>query len=702
LKPAAAALLLALAGPAAGRAWAAAPAPVLLRYDLRPGDHLVYREKLDRAVSSTSVESRSEAEWESHVLVLAERAGSWRVGIQRNRTRADLVGYRENGRDRLESERASFAEALAKKGTAFAETSWLTPSGNALLPWSAAREATSERLPFFHEVEPLPVGPVGVGGSFTSPGVLPLPMKVAAAESVGGEDCLRLEGKGAGLAVRQWHCPSSGTLGRLEYDAEYGAPGGRPVKEQYRLERVSLSRGEAPATWLRDDRTRRGTLLALAATDRLDVAPDALYALLENGDADVQRLVLAVAWRHRLPAPPVDVLRRLHSSASPRVKALAERFLGPRPQPPSDLVRLAGAVREGGDLPAWSGEAGAGWGRQALLAQRAPGQVPGTTLRFMRTERFRGRPYVLHVPDEYRGDEPFPLVVLLGGGPGRAIPTAQTAQSSLDPLGSLAVFPQANGMWWEDEPAAAVAALLTEVLGDLNVDTDRVTLTGFSNGGTGALLYAARMPHRFAAVASLMGAGVPFYEDGPDRVDPAAIARLPFLFVHGDRDELIPDSASRRTVAAIEKARPDATAELHVLPGHGHDVVWGRDDGLTFPFLGRFVRDPFPKRVSLRARSLEYARAFWVEVMEKTGGTAEVDGTIEGASIALRTRNVKRLRLLLRRELVDLGQPVRVTVDGREEFAGPVAEDPALLLRSWRETGDPLLAHSAEIPLGVR
>jgi dienelactone hydrolase len=700
LIPAAAALLLALARPAG--APAASAAPVVLRYDLRPGDHLVYRQVLGRAVTSASVDSRSEAEWESHVLVLAERDGSWRVGIQRNRTRADLLAYRENGRDRLESERASFAESLAKRGTSFAETSWLTVSGSALLPWAAAREATSERLPFFHEVEPLPAAAVGVGGSFASPGLLGLPMKVAALESVGGEDCLRLEGGGPGLTVRQWHCPGSGTLGRLEYDAEYGGPGGRLVKEHFRLERVSLSRGEALASWLRDESTDRGALMALAAADRLDVAPEALYALLENPDAEVQRLVLAVAWRHRLPSPPADVLRRLSSSFAPPVKALAERFLNPRPDAAPDLVAVARAVRAGGELPAWSGPAGAGWGRQALLAQRAPGQMPGTTLRFMRDERFLGRPYVLHVPEDYRGDEPFPLVVMLGGGPGRAIPTAQTARPSLEALDTLAVFPQANGMWWEDEPASAVAALLAEVLRDLNVDTDRVTLTGFSNGGTGALLYAFRMPDRFAAVASLMGAGLPFYESGPDAIDARAIARLPFLFVHGDRDDLIPDQASRHTVAAIRKANPDAAAELHVLPGRGHDVVWGRDDGLTLPFLGRFARDPFPKRVSLRAHSLAYARAFWVEVIQKDGGTAEVDGTIEGASITLRTKHVKRLRLLLRRDLVDLTQPVRVTVDGREAFAGRVAEAPALLLRSWRDTGDPQLAHSAEIAVDVR
>jgi hypothetical protein len=110
--------------------------------------------------------------------------------------------------------------------------------------------------------------------------------------------------------------------------------------------------------------------------------------------------------------------------------------------------------------------------------------------------------------------------------------------------------------------------------------------------------------------------------------------------VHGDHDEIIPDWASRRTVEAMRKANPEAVAEMHALPGRPHDVVYGREDGLTFPFLERHVREPFPKQVSLRVRSLDYPRAFWLE-------------------------------------------------------------DPALLLRSWRETGDPQLAHSAEIVLAV-
>jgi dienelactone hydrolase len=713
--PAAAALLLAgatplLAGVSALLARradppspAAAPAPTVLRYDLRPGDHVVYRQWLRRAVRSPAVDSLSEMEWESHLLVLADRGGASRVGVQRNRTRADLQRYEEDGFDRLASERKAVAEALARRGTAFAEANWIAPSGAALLPWAAVREANSERLPFFHEVEPLPAGLVGPGEAFTSPGVLGLPMTAAGTETVAGEECLRLEGERGGLKLRHWHCAASGTLGRLEYRVAYDGPGGASVDESYRLERASLARGEPVDSWLGDARTVRGVLAALLASERLDLAPGALYARLDGAEPDVERLVLAVASRHRLPPPPAEPLRRLATSPSPRVAALASRFLAApaRPPEPGDLVRLAAAVRSGGALPAWGGPVGADWGREALLAQRAAGEVPGATLRFMRTGGFRGRPYVLHVPEDYRGDEPFPLVVVLGGGPGRAIPIAQTMRSALEARGEIFLFPQANGMWWEDEPSAAVFALLGEAVAELNVDTDRVTLTGVSNGGTGAILHAARAPHRFAAVASLMGGGLPFFERR-EPVPAAALARLPFLFVHGSRDEIIPAWASERTAGALRKANPAAVAEVHVLPDRPHDVFYGRDDDLALPFLARHVRDPFPRQVSLRVRTLDYPRAFWVEVLDKEGGVAEVDGRVEKGEVALRTKRVRKLRLLLRRELLDLAAPVRVTVDGREAFAGRVAEDPALLLRSWRETGDPQLAHSAEITLDVR
>jgi len=256
-------------------------------------------------------------------------------------------------------------------------------------------------------------------------------------------------------------------------------------------------------------------------------------------------------------------------------------------------------------------------------------------------------------------------------------------------------------MWWEDEPGAAFEALLDELLDELNVDTDRITLTGFSNGGTGTVLFASRLPDRFAAFASLMGGGLPFFENQTP-LDPAPLSRLPALFVHGDHDETIPSWASENTVKALRRANPDGTTELHVLPGRSHDVRIGFDDGLTLPFLERFTREPFARRVALRAARLEHARNGWLQVLDKGGGVAEVDGAVEGQSIVLRTRHVRRLRLRLRPELLDLSQPVRVTLDGREVWAGPVSVDGGLFLRSWRETRDPQLACAAEIVLDVK
>jgi hypothetical protein len=133
-------------------------------------------------------------------------------------------------------------------------------------------------------------------------------------------------------------------------------------------------------------------------------------------------------------------------------------------------------------------------------------------------------------------------------------------------------------------------------------------------------------------------------------------------------------------------------------------VVIGNDDGLTLPFFEGKKRDPFPKHVRFGTRTLQFARDFWVEVLAKDGGMAEVQAEIgTDGTVTVTSRRVKRLRLLLRRELLSPsaapGAPVVVRWNGREAFRGPFVEDCALLAASWKETGDPFLAHSFEVVL---
>jgi dienelactone hydrolase len=738
------------------------------RYDLRAGDRLVYRQRVERTVESPRVRFSTRAQWTNQVLVIAERAGGYRVGFQRNRVKAELLEYRQEGRDSLVRERPAFEERMAKRPTVFAEANWILPGGAAQLPWAAVREAASEVLPFLHEVEPLPAKPLVLGAAWERFDELGLSLKVTAIEKIEDiapledEECLRLEGADASrsLSLRSWFCPARGTMARLELTGTYPSPPDRRVGEQVSLELLERQRGEELGRWLAGPDTRRGVLAALLASESPlpgPVSAEGLWPLLETDDAALARQVLAVAHRHRLAAPSIPRLEALLSSPDPRLRVLVVRNLegmttsaarplveraladadafvqgaavqwvasrratGALPRTSSSaqevLPTLAekpwrflqgmGALtaltraRSGDTAPDWNCHDMPDWPERAMAVQLRAGHVPGATLRRMTTPPFTGRPYVLHVPEDYRGDEPFPLLVVLAGGPGRAIPTAQFTEDTLEPTGYLAAYPEARGMWWDESPAAAVRALISELLRTLDVDPNRVYLNGFSNGGSATYLYATRWTDRLAAASSLMGAGIHLVPDGAAMA--ANVAHLPFLFVHGDADQIIPVRATLATVKAIRRANPDAPVEERVLKGREHDVTLSNDGGFTLPFLEDRGRDPFPRRVSLRTRSTDEGRRYWVAVEAKDDGMAEVDAEIgEDNEIRVRTKRVRRLRLLLRREIVAGPKPVRVVWNGREVFTGPLGEDCALLARSWGEAADPFLAYSAELAFDV-
>jgi hypothetical protein len=151
----------------------------------------------------------------------------------------------------------------------------------------------------------------------------------------------------------------------------------------------------------------------------------------------------------------------------------------------------------------------------------------------------------------------------------------------------------------------------------------------------------------------------------------------------------------------VRRTASGARVELKILPGRPHDIFLGSDDGLVASFAERHVRDPFPRRVKLAMRDLAYPRRAWIEVLAKKEGVAEGEGEIgPDNGVRVKTRNVERLRLLLRRELFPGPGPIRVTWNGKAVFTGPLAEDAELLLRSGQASADPYLGWSMELPLG--
>ena len=73
--------------------------------------------------------------------------------------------------------------------------------------------------------------------------------------------------------------------------------------------------------------------------------------------------------------------------------------------------------------------------------------------------------------------------------------------------------------------------------------------------------------------------------------------------------------------------------------------------------------------------------------------TAEVDGQ----SIAITAENTKRLVVRLSDQLVNLDEPVSITVNGEEKFSGKVRRSAREIIRSLDQRGDPASAATASV-----
>jgi pimeloyl-ACP methyl ester carboxylesterase len=705
--------------------WAVADAaaqPMTLRYQLKPGDHLVYRERLVREVVSQESATQTRTEWITHVLVVEPGLGHFVVGFQRNRTSAELLLYSEKGRDRTRAERPAFDERMRGRRPSFAETNGLGPAGSATLPWSVAREWRSSLLPGPREIEPVPHNAITIGAAWTGTGPLPFRMGAARCKDRTDADCVLLEGTADVGRLQIWFSREHGIASKISLDTDYPTPLGAHQHEQLTFEIVERRRGESLEQWLETADLREGALAALQIAPTLPVPADRFYRLLAVDDPEVQRGTLAVAWRRGLDPPPADVLSRLLGSENPRVRTLATLLAG-RVATPAGLALVeragkdadwfvrAASTRAGGDVAslgrpdATGAGVQVGRGCEAKVEQwrreRSTGWQPvGATLRAMTAEGFEGWPYVVRVPDDYTGDRPVPLVVYLSGGPGYAIQAAQLTDSTFADTGYLVVFPHAGGMWWEGRPRQMVRALLDQVMRRFNVDGNRVFLAGFSNGGTGALYYAMLWPDYFAAVVPSMAAAV---GDAATRgAFPSALASIPVLLLHGAKDSIIPASESRENQKRLERAGRAAPLEVALLEGRDHDIWLGADQGRTLRFLAGRERDPFPRALTIEMADLTYPRHYWVEIVAKERGVARVEARVASDdTIDITTRNVRRLRLLLRPELLPWSGPLVVRLNGREVFRSLLAEDCELFARSLVERSDSGIAYSAAIDLDV-
>jgi pimeloyl-ACP methyl ester carboxylesterase len=515
------------------------------KYDLKPGDHLVYRYSFERRVSGGEAESLTRAAYTSHVLVLAEKDGHLSIGFQRNRESAELVSYREKGKDKIAEQKADFDARMAEREARFHESNEFDRSGNNFDFWVAARESPSKVLLGIHEIVDLPDHKMGIGDNWRGHDLLGFDNHFAGMENVGGKSCARVDGKNGIGRLSYWWCPEIGVLGKVEFDGEYILFGDARAHEKLTFQLVDERHGESAGEWLRSADTQRGALDALTLSGWATLPADFGGLSLESQPPQVQALMLSLIYQRRGHPLKSDLIEKLAHSENAEVARIAGQMLDASPS----------------------------------VGKVFPPERLGTSFRVSQRQRL---PYILHVPKDYRGDRPFPLIIYLSGGAGLAIDAANSSEDVIAPTEYLAVYPQAGDMWWNDDIRDKFGSLFDEILDTLNVDRSRIYITGFSNGGTAALYYAALWPKRFAAVVTMMGAGVCIPEVSRHL---AGSRDISILLLHGDKDPIIPVSCSRDTFNALKKVSKNVPPLLKIFPGKGHEITLQSDEGETLRFF---------------------------------------------------------------------------------------------------------------------
>ena len=626
--------------------WAEGPA---CAYQLQSGDHLTYDAVFERQVSSKDTESRSRSRFVNHVIVLGKRDKQLSLGFQRNRQSAELLEFREKGKDRLQHELPDFNQRLAKRGARFSESNEVTITGVPLDYWQATRESQSRLLFVIHEIETLPERAIKIGDTWPGSSLLGVDFHFAAIESIAGEPCNRIETSGldARIRLQYWFCPGSGVIRRLAFEGDYAVFESR-VHEKLTLELKQKQSGEQLDLWLASPETRQAALDSLLQSDWVQVKPEQLFAVLTSDDAEAQNRALAVLYHRKFPILDRARIQKLAESSNLETKRIAQHLLEESAAPEKHLP-------PGCDPPA---------------EKPYPAQRTGTTLRSVREGENRGWPYIVRVPRDYRPDRPFPLLVYLSGGAGFAMDGVNTGDEVIAPTDYIVLYPQAAEYWWNAGATSHFDATLRDVMGSFNVDANRVYITGFSNGGTGAIYYAELWPQRFAAVSSQMGAGVCNAEVA--RLLPNLRA-LPVLLIHGEKDPIIDASCSTQTGETLKGISPLTAAEFHLLKNREHDITLRDDDGLTLNFFGGKVRNPFPAHISARVTDPTYAGRYWTELIPKNGGTAEAEGQIKpDGSIEVSSRNVRHIRVWLS---PDRPGPIRIVINKKEVFQGEIKQE---------------------------
>lgn len=176
-----------------------------------------------------------------------------------------------------------------------------------------------------------------------------------------------------------------------------------------------------------------------------------------------------------------------------------------------------------------------------------------------------GLPYHIYVPKILLDSKKYPLVIFLHGYSDLTIDTHEGFPKGVwslplvqDEHPHILFVPRYrtfDDMWIQDNYREMVIEALNDLVKELNsnsdspnIDSNRIYITGFSQGGMGTWNFIKNYPNKFAAAAPLSG-----FSEGPQNQDQAEeIKHIPIWIFNGDGDEGV--GGSRLSFQMLKRA----------------------------------------------------------------------------------------------------------------------------------------------------
>lgn len=289
-----------------------------------------------------------------------------------------------------------------------------------------------------------------------------------------------------------------------------------------------------------------------------------------------------------------------------------------------------------------------------------------------------------------------------GGGNAPAAVNDQQWQNQIhlyQPKEGIYLAPRAPtdtwNLWHEGHIDPLFSRLIEDMVALRHVDPNKVYLMGYSAGGDGVWQLAPRMADRFAAAAMMAG--------HPNEATLLPLRNLPFaLFVGGadgayDRNKIVAQKI--KDLDALQKADPTGYEHFgRVYEGLPHWM--NGKDAEALPWMSKFTRNPWPKKIVWVQDDITHDRFYWLEIPKGSAKQgAKITATIDGQKINLQGDVPKGTRLLLSDQIegLDLDKEIEITVNDLPARQVKAVRNEKVIREALKKRLDPAACPTASV-----